>query len=96
MTFTVTKLAIATALTLGALTTVAYAHTAEQEQLCTGDAMRLCSAEIPDVGRVTACMIQKRTQLSEGCKSVFQAPTPVSYQPARLSKPVSLMPKNIR
>ncbi|MDB5616234.1 hypothetical protein [Tardiphaga sp.] len=97
MTFTAAaKLTVATALTLGALTTIAQAHTAEQEQLCTGDAMRLCSSEIPDVGRVTACMIQRRSQLSEGCKSVFQAPQPVNYTQPRASKPVSLVPKNIR
>jgi hypothetical protein len=41
-------------------------------------------------------MIQKKSQLSEGCKSVFHAPTPVNYQQARSSKPVSLVPKNIR
>jgi hypothetical protein len=35
--------------------------------MCTGDAMRLCSSEIPDVERVTACMVQKRAQLSDGC-----------------------------
>jgi hypothetical protein len=34
--------------------------------------MRLCSSEIPDVERVTACMAQKRAQLSDGCKAVFQ------------------------
>jgi hypothetical protein len=97
MTFiTGAKLAVVTALLLGATSGIALAHTAEQEQLCTGDAMRLCSAEIPDVGRVTACMIQKKALLSEGCKSVFQTPTPVNYQPARPSKPVSLVPKNIR
>ena len=93
----IAKLAIATALTFAALTGVAQAHTPEQEQLCTGDAMRLCSAEIPDVSRVTACMIQKRAMLSEGCKSVFYAPQPVNYQSQqRTSKPISLAPKNIR
>ena len=96
MTLTIAKISIATALMLGAMTGVSHAYTAEQEQLCTGDAMRLCSSEIPDVSRVTACMIQKRAMLSEGCKSVFQAPQPVSYQPQRASKPVSLVPKNIR
>ena len=35
------------------------------EQMCTGDAMRLCASEIPDVERVTACMVQKRAQLSD-------------------------------
>jgi hypothetical protein len=43
----------------------------DQRRLCTGDAMRLCSAEIPNVERVTACMRAKRAQLSEGCRSVF-------------------------
>ena len=51
------KLLVASAMTLGLLTTASYAYTPEQEQLCTGDAMRLCSSEIPDVDRVTACMI---------------------------------------
>ena len=96
MKFTTIKLTIATALALGALTGTSYAYTAEQEQLCTPDAMRLCSAEIPDVDRVTACMIQKRAMLSEGCKSVFQAPQPVNYQTQRASKPINLAPKNIR
>jgi hypothetical protein len=91
-----TKVALATALLSGAMTGVSNAYTAEQEQLCTGDAMRLCSSEIPDVSRVTACMIQRKSQLSDGCKSIFHAPTPVNYQPGRSSKPVSLVPKNIR
>src|SRR5262249_35094840 len=63
------KLVAATALTLGLLTTASFAYTQEQQQLCTGDAMRLCSSEIPDVDRVTACMIAKQAQLSDGCKS---------------------------
>lgn len=46
-------------------------YTAEQEQLCSGDAFRLCSFEIPDVDRVTACMIRRQAELSPGCKSVF-------------------------
>ena len=39
-------------------------YTPEQEQACTGDAFRLCSSEIPDISRVTACMVAKRSQLS--------------------------------
>ena len=63
----------------------------------TGDAMRLCGAEIPDVDRVTACMIQKRSMLSDGCKAVFQyappAASPVSYAPsAKPGKPINLAP----
>ena len=73
--FTATaKLAIATALMLAATTTASLAYSAEQQRLCTGDAMRLCSSEIPSIDRITACMVQKRASLSAGCKSVFQVP----------------------
>ena len=79
----------------------ASAHTLEQEQACTPDAMRLCSSEIPDVSRVTACMIRNKAQLSAGCKAVFApapAATSVSYKPsaqspAKPSKPLSITPK---
>ena len=90
------KWTLMTALITVALPGVSYAYTAEQEQLCTGDAMRLCSSEIPDVGRVTACMIQKKSQLSDGCRSVFHGPTQVNYQQGRPAKPISLVPKTIR
>jgi hypothetical protein len=46
----------------------------DQRRLCTGDVFRLCSSEIPDRERITACMRQKRAQLSEGCRSVFGKP----------------------
>ena len=36
------QLLIATTLALGMLTTVSQAYTQEQQQMCTGDAMRLC------------------------------------------------------
>lgn len=90
------KVALATALMSGALTGVSRAHTAEQEQLCSGDALRLCGSEIPDVGRITACMIQKRAQLSRGCQSVFQTQSRASYQPSRPSRPIRLAPKKYR
>ena len=91
------QLLIATTLALGMLTSVSQAYTQEQQQLCTGDAMRLCGAEIPDVDRVTACMIQKRAMLSDGCKAVFRyeppAAQPVSYAPAaKPGKPMNLAP----
>ncbi len=47
-------------------------HTPEQEQACTGDAFRLCSADIPDVNRVTACMIRNKSQLSPQCRAHFR------------------------
>ena len=94
------QLLIATTLSLGMLTTVSHAYTQEQQQMCTGDAMRLCSSEIPDVERVTACMVQKRAQLSDGCKAVFQyvppTSTPANYAPAaKPSRPLNPTPHKL-
>lgn len=90
------KMLIATTFALGLLGTAAQAYTPEQQQMCTGDAMRLCSSEIPDVERVTACMVQKRAQLSDGCKAVFHYVPPATATPASYSskpgKPVNLTP----
>ncbi|QWG14423.1 hypothetical protein KMZ29_07060 [Bradyrhizobium sediminis] len=95
------KLLIATTLAFGMLTTASLAHTPEQEQMCTGDAMRLCSSEIPNVDRITACMIRQRALLSEGCKAVFQketpaAATPVKYTTSKPAKPVNLVPARVK
>ena len=95
------RLVAATAIAFAMLTTPSQAYTPEQEQMCTGDAMRLCSSEIPDVERVTACMIRQRASLSDGCKAVFQkepaaAATPVKYSPAKPSKPVNLVPARVK
>ncbi len=86
-------------LAFGIGTSGALAHTAEQEQMCTGDAMRLCGEFIPSVDRITACMIQKYSQLSADCKSVFHGPAPTSAQPVnytpattRPSKPLTITP----
>ncbi|WP_224741797.1 hypothetical protein [Bradyrhizobium sp. 2S1] len=93
------KLLAATAFTLGLLTSASYAYTDEQQQMCTGDAMRLCSSEIPDVDRVTACMVRQRALLSDGCKAVFHyvppaaGPQPASFTPAaKPTKPLNITP----
>lgn len=90
-----TKLVVACAMMVG-MATAANAYSAEQEQMCTGDAMRLCSAEIPNIDAVTACMVRHRAQLSAGCKAVFEMPAaaaPVNYSPShRAGKPVNLVP----
>jgi hypothetical protein len=65
---------VAAAISFSMPSTAAYAYTAEQEQMCTADAFRLCSSDIPDVDRVTACMIRQRSQLSPGCKAFFREP----------------------
>jgi hypothetical protein len=48
--------------------------TPEQQQACQPDAMRLCSEFVPDVDRITACMIKNRIRLSPPCRAVFTAP----------------------
>jgi hypothetical protein len=45
---------------------------AEAQQACTPDAMRLCGDAIPDVAKVTACMKAKYAQLSEPCRVVMR------------------------
>ena len=47
--------------------------TAEQRAACTGDAFRLCSADIPDVDRITACMTRNKSQLSPPCRAQFRS-----------------------
>jgi len=49
--------------------------TPEQQQACQPDAMRLCSEFVPDVERITACMVKNRIRLSPPCRAVFSTPT---------------------
>ena len=39
--------------------------------MCTGDAMRLCGHEVPNVQRITACMVRHRAHVSPGCRAVM-------------------------
>jgi hypothetical protein len=48
-----------------------FAFSSEAQQMCTGDAFKLCSSEIPNIPKVTACMISHRAQLSSGCRAVM-------------------------
>jgi hypothetical protein len=43
----------------------------EAQQACTPDAMQLCADVIPDVAKVTACMVAKRSQLSPACRAAM-------------------------
>ncbi|WP_249141195.1 MULTISPECIES: hypothetical protein [Bradyrhizobium] len=52
-------------------TSPSLAFTQEAQQMCSGDAMRLCSAEIPDIPRITACMVRNKSQVSPGCRAVM-------------------------
>jgi hypothetical protein len=93
------KLLVATAMTFAFMST-ANAYTQEQEAMCTSDAFRVCSSEIPDVERVTACMVRNKSQLSAGCRAVMDASAPpaASYQPVagKAAKPINLVPQKTK
>ena len=96
------KLLVATAMTFSFIS-AANAYTQEQEAMCTNDAFRVCSSEIPDIDRVTACMHRNKSQLSAGCRAVMDAYAPpapaASYQPvstAKTGKPMSLTPQKTK
>ncbi|TWC00798.1 hypothetical protein FBZ93_10469 [Bradyrhizobium macuxiense] len=64
--------ALTVAATIAVLSpTASFAFSAEAQQMCSGDAFRLCSAEIPNIPRITACMVKNRSQLSSGCRIVL-------------------------
>ena len=93
------SLSLTTALFASVLSTSAFAYTPEQEQACTPDAMRLCGNYIPDVDRITACMIARKSQLSPECRRYFRpgpgeaaAGPPTNIKPAA-RKPVSAKAK---
>ena len=66
------SLMLAVAVAASALSSSAsFAFSAEAQQMCTGDAFRLCSSDIPNIPAITACMIKHRTELSSGCRAVM-------------------------
>jgi hypothetical protein len=73
-TTTVRRIGLTLALVLTASTAATssgFAFSAEAQQMCTGDAFRLCSSEIPNIPKITACMIKHRSELSAGCRTVM-------------------------
>jgi hypothetical protein len=65
-------LMLAFAVSVSALSpTSSFAFSAEAQQMCTGDAFRLCASEIPNIPAITACMVKHRTNLSAGCRAVM-------------------------
>ena len=72
--FGITRIATLAALAISAsalATSPSLAFTQEAQQMCSGDAMRLCSAEVPDIPRITACMVRNKSQVSPGCRAVM-------------------------
>ena len=97
-------LMFATALSFSMLPSASEAYTPEQQQACSGDAFQFCGPEIPDVDRVTACMIRNKCASQPGCRAHFRpephasaaatpAGQPMSIKPATAKKPVSAKAK---
>jgi hypothetical protein len=84
------------ALSLSFLSSGAFAYTPEQQQACSGDAFRLCGDAIPDVDRVTVCMIRRKSELSPGCRVHFRSPEPVAAAAGIARRPVRLTPGTAR
>jgi hypothetical protein len=84
---------VATAL-LFAVPAASHAYTVEQEEMCSGDAMRLCFSEIPNVDRITACMERQRESLSPGCRALFEVDHPAATvaPQARAAPPAHVAP----
>jgi hypothetical protein len=53
------------------ISSAGFAYSDEARQMCTGDAFRLCASEIPDIPKITACMLRHRADLSPGCRTVM-------------------------
>jgi hypothetical protein len=56
------------AVSISALSTPSFAWSAEARSACMGDVFRVCGAEVPNVDRVTACMVKSRKIVSPGCR----------------------------
>ena len=77
MNRTTTKVisAALTVFTLGVGEALAQAPKAQQ-QACEQDVFRLCGSDIPDVGRIVACLRGNESRLSAACHQVmFAEPT---------------------
>jgi hypothetical protein len=57
--------------------TPATAQSADAEERCTGDVMRLCSEFVPDTDSIVACLKAKRLRLTSSC---LNALSPAPYE----------------
>ena len=65
-------LMLAVALSVSAVSsTQSFAFSEEARQQCTGDALRLCSSQIPNIPAITACMYKHKADLSAGCRALM-------------------------
>lgn len=55
--------------------------TSQQRSACMGDAFRFCSADIPNVSRIEACLLQNRERLQPACQAQFDDAASSRLQP---------------
>jgi len=85
-------LMLATAVSVSMWPAASQAYTPEQQQACSDDAFRLCGADIPDVDRVTVCMVRNKSQLSPGCRVYFRSEPEAAVTPVNAGRPLSIKP----
>jgi len=56
-------------------TSSSFAFSEGVKQACYSDAFRLCSSEIPNVQKTTACMMKRKSELSAGCRAAVDKET---------------------
>ena len=64
-------LVLAIALSTSLISSQSFAFSAEAQAMCTGDAFKFCSSEIPNIPAITACMFKHKAELSSGCRAVM-------------------------
>ena len=89
-------LMLATVVSVSMWPAAGLAYTPEEQQACSGDAFRLCGPEIPDVDRVTVCMIRNKSQLSPQCRAFFRPEPEAAVTPVVAGRPLSIRPANSR
>lgn len=60
--------------------------TASERSACMGDAFRFCSADIPNVDKIEACLSQNRTNLTPACAAEFQPAQRTILKPDHFGK----------
>jgi hypothetical protein len=65
----------------------------EQQMACTPDVWRLCSDQIPDVGRIVTCLRQNTPQLSNNCRAVFESNAAAQQTPSRTPQQAARSPQ---
>jgi len=71
------SLALASAALICGIPAKSFAHsgTQQEQEACTPDVFRLCSAQIPNEDRIVACLNRHLAKLSPACRAVMTGDT---------------------